>query len=90
MKSPAEPTARVFIDRRAIEHNLRTGAHSPVVAVQDQDGVFSNAHEVVIYGHDGREAARVVYRPEGLGSGSAARVWIETYADIEPVHTPEG
>jgi hypothetical protein len=42
------------------------------------------AHEVIIFGQDGKEAARVVYKPQDpLSCG--ARVWIETQNKVEKV-----
>ena len=42
------------------------------------------AHEVIIYGQDGKEAARVIYRPDKpLSCG--AHVWIESTGKVETV-----
>ena len=40
------------------------------------------AHEAVIYGQDGKEAAKIIYSPnKPLSCG--AKVWIETNNEIE-------
>lgn len=42
------------------------------------------AHEAIIYGQDGKEAARIIYRPnDPLSCG--AHVWIETQGTVETV-----
>ena len=43
------------------------------------------AHEAIIYGKDGTEAARVIYSPEKpLSCG--AKVWIETNNEIKLIN----
>jgi len=41
----------------------------------------SHCHEVVIYGQDGKEAARIKY--DHYNAPRAAKVWIETENKIE-------
>ena len=50
--------------------------------VKDEELDF--AHELVIYGQDGKEAARVVYRPYDP-LPSEAVVWVETDNDVKMI-----
>jgi GH43 family beta-xylosidase len=49
----------------------------PVIHVRE-DGVYHLVSEVVIYGQDGLEAARVKYSVAGLPEAENVSVWIET------------
>lgn len=66
------------------QHNIRAnakGADLPVITCKNyKKNTYAN--EVIIYGQDGKEAARVVYSPDKpLSCG--ARVWIETKNKVE-------
>jgi hypothetical protein len=61
------------------QHNIKANAKGNSLPVITCKTYKSNeyAHEAIIYGQDGKEAARVIYRPEKpLSCG--AKVWIET------------
>ena len=72
---------RIHINQHAIRRNRKTGEREPVITVKTYKS-NDYAHEVIIYGQDGKEAARVIYRPDKpLSCG--ARVWIETTGRVE-------
>lgn len=71
----------VHVNQHVIRKNKKLGSKDPVLTVKTYK---SNDYckEVVIFGQDGKEAARVVYRPdEPLNCG--AHVWIETQNEVE-------
>ena len=54
------------------------GAKMPVITVFG----IGEGNEVIIYGQDGLEAARIVYRPDNpIHNG--VKVWIETENNID-------
>ena len=58
------------------------GENEPVITISDSAGdTYSN--EVIIYGQDGLESARVVYRPESPSS-CGAKAWVETSNGVKP------
>jgi len=66
------------------QHNIKAnkdGAKRPVLTCKTyKENNYAN--EAIIYGHDGLEAARVIYSPnKPLSCG--AKVWIETYFKVE-------
>ena len=59
------------------------GSNDPVITISGISGdTYSN--EAIIYGQDGREAARVVYRPESPSS-CGAKAWVETINGVKAV-----
>ena len=66
------------------QHNIKANSKGKSLPVITCKTYKSNqyANEVVIYGQDGKEAARVVYSPnKPLSCG--AKVWIETFNKVE-------
>ena len=71
----------IHVNQHAIRKNTREGTDDPVITCKTYK---SNryAHEAVIRDENGREIARVVYRPhKPLSCG--ARVWIETQFTVD-------
>lgn len=71
------------VNQHIIKKNRKTGSKEPVLTIKTHK---SNKYgsEVVIYGQDGKEAARLVYRPDKpLSCG--ATVWIESENKVEIV-----
>ena len=77
----------IHVNQHAIRRNGKTGERDPVITCKTYKS-NDYAHEAIIYGQDGKEAARVVYRPDKpLSCG--AKVWIETQGKVERiVHDP--
>ena len=76
-------TTLIHISKENIDHNSRNpnGHILPVIQAHDEQGERFG-HEAVIYGQDGKEAARIVYYPTNpLPTG--AIVWIEAAARVE-------
>ena len=71
----------IHINQHNIRHNSKNQDKKPVITCKTyKDNTYTN--EAVIYGQDGLEAARVVYRPDNpLSCG--AKVWIETKNDVK-------
>ena len=75
---------RIHVNQHAVRSNHKTGAREPVITVKTYKG-NDYAHEVIIYGQDGKEAARVVYRPDKpLSCG--ARIWVEVQGEVELIN----
>jgi len=66
------------------QHNIRAnkdGKNRPVITCKTYKS-NEYGHEVIIYGVDGNEAARIIYSPDKpLSCG--AKVWIETDNEIK-------
>ena len=79
---------RIHVNQHVIKSNRKLGEERPVLTVKTYKS-NDYAHEVIIYGQDGKEAARVVYRPnKPLSCG--AHVWIESQGRVETiVHSSE-
>ena len=72
---------KIHVNQHVIKKNRKTGEREPVLTVKTYKS-NDYAHEVIIYGQDGKEAARVIYRPDKpLSCG--AHVWIETQCKVE-------
>lgn len=72
---------RIHVNKHKIAANAKHGTMDPVLTVKTYKS-NDYAHEVIIFGQDGKEAARLVYRPNcPLSCG--ARVWIETDNEVE-------
>tara|TARA_R100000951_G_scaffold95436_1_gene84475 strand:- start:72 stop:305 length:234 start_codon:yes stop_codon:yes gene_type:complete len=66
----------IHVNQHKIKANTKNGTNKPVLTCKTYKN-NTYAHEVIIYGQDGLEAARVVHSPQKpLSCG--ARVWIET------------
>lgn len=75
------PVTRVHVNQHVIRSNTKTGEREPVLTVK-RGRRNDYGHEAVIVDDDGREVARIVYRPDApLSCG--ARVWVETDLDVE-------
>ena len=71
----------IHVNQHKIKSNRKNGTEEPVLTCKTYK-TNDYAHEVIIYGQDGLEAARVVYSPhKALPCG--ARVWIETQNKVE-------
>jgi hypothetical protein len=66
------------------QHNIKANAkgdNKPVITCKTYKS-NEYANEVIIYGQDGKEAARIVYSPDKpLSCG--AKVWIETFGKVK-------
>jgi hypothetical protein len=71
----------IHVNQHVIKSNAKKGKNEPVLTCKTYK-TNDYAHEAIIYGQDGLEAAKVVYRPnKPLSCG--AKVWIETQNKIE-------
>ncbi len=70
----------IHVNQHVIKKN-KDGANRPVLTCKNyKENTY--AHEAIIYGQDGLEAARVIYSPDKpLSCG--AKVWIETINKVE-------
>lgn len=70
----------IHVNQHEIKKNS-DGGNRPVLTCKTyKENIY--AHEAIIYGQDGLEAARVIYRPDKpLSCG--AKVWIETLGKVE-------
>lgn len=88
-------TKRIHVNQHNIRHNRKiltkkdsgnqAGEQGPrhVLSVKTYNS-NEYGNEVIIYGQDGKEAARVLYHPDNpLSCG--ATVWIESKGDVEVV-----
>lgn len=72
----------IHVNQHVIKANRKTGERNPVLTVKNR-GNNTYAHEVAIYGQDGKLAAKVIYSPDKpLSCG--AHVWIETTGGVVP------
>ena len=71
----------IHVNQNAIKQNTKNNTRNPVITCK----TYKNnkyADEVIIYGQDGLEAARIRHSPnKPLSCG--ARVWIETFNKVE-------
>jgi hypothetical protein len=73
----------IHVNQHVIKSNSKTGSNDPALTCKTYKS-NTYAHEAIIYGQDGKEAARVIYRPNNpLSCG--AKVWIETVNKIETI-----
>jgi hypothetical protein len=71
----------IHVNQHKIRKNTKEGTSDPVLTCKTYKK-NEYASEAIIYGQDGKEAARVVYSPnKPLSCG--ARVWIETKNKVE-------
>jgi len=73
----------IHVNQHKIRSNTKNGTDEPCLTVKTyKDNRY--ASEAIIRDDEGKEVARVVYRPhKPLGCG--ARCWIETQLDVETV-----
>lgn len=71
----------IHVNAHVIKSNKKNGLNRPVLTCKTyKENTY--AHEAIIYGQDGKEAARVIYSPDKpLSCG--AKVWIETNNKVE-------
>ena len=71
----------IHVNQQSIQRNRKHGTKDPVITCKTyKENKY--ADEVIIYGQDGLEAARVRHSPnKPLSCG--ARVWIETTNKVE-------
>ena len=73
----------IHVNQHKIKKNTKHGTDEPVLTVKTYK-TNDYAHEAVIYGQDGKEAARVIYSPDKpLSCG--AKVWIETDNEVKNI-----
>lgn len=73
----------IHVNQHVIKANRKHGKTDPVLTVKTYKS-NDYAHEAIIYGQDGKVAARVIYRPDKpLSCG--AHVWIETQNEVETI-----
>jgi len=71
----------IHVNQHKIKSNKKHNQLEPVLTCKTYK-TNDYAHEAVIYGQDGKEAARVVYSPDKpLSCG--AKVWIETVNEVK-------
>ena len=71
----------IHVNQHVIKKNKKNNENNPVITCKTYKS-NDYAHEVIIYGQDGLEACRVIYRPDKpLSCG--AKVWIETENKVE-------
>lgn len=75
----------IHINAHKIRSNAKNGTREPVITVK-RGKTNTYGHEVVIRDDEGREVARVIYRPDKpLSCG--ARVWLTTELNVEVITT---
>lgn len=73
----------IHVNQHKIKSNAKNGTCEPVLTSKTyKENTY--AHEAIIYGQDGKEAAKVIYSPDKpLGCG--AKVWIETRNEVKTI-----
>lgn len=73
----------IHVNQHKIKSNRKNDKNDPVLTCKTYKS-NDYAHEAIIYGQDGKEAARVIYKPNNpLSCG--AHVWIETQNKVETI-----
>ena len=73
----------IHVNQHKIKANRKHNRVDPVLTVKTYK-TNDYGHEAVIYSQDGKEVARIVYRPDKpLSCG--AHVWIETHREVEVI-----
>jgi len=73
----------IHVNQHKIKSNSKSGRIDPVLTCKTYKS-NDYAHEAIIYGQDGQEAARVIYSPDKpLNCG--AKVWIETQNKVKVI-----
>lgn len=78
---------KIHVNQHHIRANNKDGQDRPCITVKSYKS-NDYAHEVVIYGQDGKEAARIINPSKPLSCG--ARVWIETDGEVEIIRRDDG
>lgn len=78
-------TTVIHVNQHVIRRNTKHGTRDPVVTFKSKSGGKATyCHQAVIVDEQGREVARVVYRPhQPLSCG--ARCWVETKLQVIPL-----
>ena len=72
----------IHVNQHIIKRNAKNNDTDPVLTCKTYKS-NEYAHEAIIYGQEGKEAARVIYSPDKpLSCG--AKVWIETQNLVVP------
>lgn len=72
----------IHVNQHTIRKN-KDGKNRPVLTCKTYKS-NNYAHEAIIYGQDGKEAAKIIYSPNNpLSCG--AKVWIETFNNIKTI-----
>ena len=75
----------IHVNQHVIKSNAKKGEVNPVLTCKTYK-TNEYAHEAIVYGQDGLEAARIIYSPDKpLSCG--AKVWIETQNKVETIKT---
>ena len=71
----------IHVNQHVIKRNTKSGEREPVLTCKTYK-TNDYAHEALIYGQDGKLAAKVIYSPDKpLSCG--AKVWIETQNKVK-------
>lgn len=71
----------IHVNQHVIKSNRKNKEKKPVLTCKTYKS-NNYTHEAIIYGQDGKEAARIVYRPDKpLSCG--AHVWVETNNEVK-------
>ena len=71
----------IHVNQHIIKRNTKHKENQPVLTCKTYKS-NNYAHEVLIYGQDGKVAAKVIYSPDKpLSCG--AKVWIETQNEVK-------
>jgi hypothetical protein len=74
----------IHVNQHKIKSNKKNGITEPVLTCKTYKS-NNYAHEAIIYGKDGEEAAKVIYSPDKpLSCG--ATVWIEAYENVDLIN----
>jgi hypothetical protein len=75
----------IHVNQHVIKSNKKKGEVNPVLTCKTYK-TNEYAHQAIVYGQDGLEAARIIYSPDKpLSCG--AKVWIETQNKVETIKT---
>jgi hypothetical protein len=87
-KTEPRPTHKVLIKFHVHKGNLKRNevdkTNLPPIICTAESGEEDYAHLVIIYGQDGKEAARMIYNPEADNIHSV-KVWVETENRIDKI-----
>ena len=73
----------IHVNQHIIKRNIKSGERKPVLTCKTYK-TNDYAHEALIYGQDGKLAAKVIYSPDKpLSCG--AKVWIETQNKVKTI-----
>ena len=73
----------IHVNQHVIKRNAKSGGREPVLTCKTYK-TNDYAHEALIYGQDGKLAAKVIYSPDKpLSCG--AKVWIETQNKVKTI-----